>query len=395
MASPLLSNIYLHELDSYIEDELIPQYSRGRMRVANLEYRRFAYLAGAARKVGDREGLLAAKRAMRSLPSKDVNDPDFRRLHYVRYADDFLLGFIGPRNEAEEVKAKVAHFLAETLHLEMSQAKTLVTHGRSESARFLGYEIRVTQANDKIIGDHRRQRSVNGQITLLVPADVQRAKIQRFMRHGKVIHRPELLADDDYSIISLYQSEWRGLVNYYLMAHNVSVRLPKVHRAMEISLYKTLAAKHRLTLSQVARKYRGETMTKYGALKTITAVRPRPGKKPLVAEFGGLPLRRQERLPLLIDPLVYTEWNRRSELVARLEADRCELCGSEDHIQVHHIRKLSDLTRDGRRAKAPWEAVMIARKRKTLVVCRRCHAKIHHGNYDGPSIRRTLESRVR
>jgi hypothetical protein len=73
--------------------------------------------------------------------------------------------------------------------------------------------------------------------------------------------------------------------------------------------------------------------------------------------------------------------------VKRLEADRCELCGSGDRIQVHHIRKLSDLTRNGRRAKEPWEAVMIARKRKTLVVCLPCHEKIDHGNYDGRSFR--------
>lgn len=305
----------------------------------------------------------------------------------MRYADDFLLGFIGPKSEAEEIKAEVAQFLAGTLHLELSQAKTLVTHARSEAARFLGYEVRVTQANDKLVGRHRKQRSVNGKVALLVPADVQRAKIQRYMRGGRVLHRPELMDDDDLTIISLYQSEWRGLANYYLMALNVSIRLSKVYRAMEISLCRTLAAKHRLTLSQVFRRYRGEVMTKYGPLKTIKATKPRPGKKPLVAEFGGLPLRRQECLTMPSDPSVHTVWNRRSELVQRLETEECELCGSRDRIQVHHIRKLADLDQDGRRAKTPAETVMIARRRKTLVVCHSCHVKIHNGSYDGPSIR--------
>ena len=392
--SPLLSNIYLHKLDSYVEDELIPQYTRGEARARSGEYRHWEYLAGVARKAGDRDGLLAAKRAMRSLPSKDVNDPGFRRLTYVRYADDFLLGFIGPKSEAEEIKAKVGQFLTGALHLELSQAKTLVTHARSEAARFLGYEVRVTQANDKLARACHKQRSVNGKIALLVPADVERAKIQRYMSGGKIDHRPELLADDDLSIIARYQSEWRGLVNYYLLAHNVAARLGEVHRVMEVSLCKTLAARHRLSLKQVFHRYRGEAMTRYGPLKTIKATRPRPGMEPLVAEFGGLPLRRQKRLSVPSDPPVLPGWNRKSEIVARLEADRCELCGSEDHIEVHHIRKLSDLNRDGRRAKAPWEAVMIARKRKSLVVCRSCHEKIDHGHYDGPSIRRTLESRV-
>jgi group II intron reverse transcriptase/maturase len=393
--SPLLSNIYLDKLDSYVEDELIPQYTRGEARARNSEYRHLEYLARVARKAGDREGMMAAKRAMRSLPSNDPNDPAFRRLSYVRYADDFLLGFVGPKSEAEEIKAKVGQSLAETLHLELSQAKTLVTHARSEAARFLGYEVRVSQANDKLVGRYRKQRSVNGKVALLVPADVQRAKVQRYMRGGKVIHRPELMDDDDLTIIAIYQSEWRGLANYYLMAINASVRLRKVHRAMEISLCKTLAAKHRLTLTQAYRRYRGEVMTRYGPLKTIKATKPRPGKKPLVAEFGGIPLRRQEWLTLPSDPLVYTEWNRKSELVKRLEADRCELCGSRDRVQVHHVRKLSDLGKDGRRAKTSGEAVMIARRRKTLVVCQSCHELIDHGNYDGPSIRRTLESRVR
>jgi group II intron reverse transcriptase/maturase len=385
--SPLLSNIYLDKLDSYVEDELIPQYTRGEARARNGEYRHLAYLAAVARTAGDREGLLAARRAMRSLPSMNVNDPGFRRLTYVRYADDFLLGFIGPKSEAEEVKDKVGQFLTRALHLELSQAKTLVTHARTEAARFLGYEIKVTQADDKLVRRRLKQRNVNGKVALLVPADVQRAKIQRLMKGGKVVHRPELLRDDDLTIISLYQSEWRGLVNYYLMAHNLSARLGKVFRAMVVSLCKTLAAKHRLTVTQVFRQYRGEVETKYGPLKTIRATKPRPGKKPLMAEFGGLPLRRQERPLVTSDPLIYTEWNRGTELVKRLEADRCELCGSEDRIQVHHIRKLSDLNRDGRRAKEPWEAVMAARKRKTLVVCQSCHEKIDHGNYDGRSFR--------
>lgn len=393
--SPLLSNIYLDKLDSYVEDELITQYTRGDQRARNSEYRHLEYLARVARQCGDTQGELATKRAMRTLPSNDPNDPGFRRLSYVRYADDFLLGFTGPKSEAEEIKAKVGQFLAGTLHLDLSQAKTLVTHARSEAARFLGYEIRVSQANDKLVGRYRKQRSVNGKVALLVPADVQRAKIKRYMRGGKIIHRPELIDDDDLTIISLYQSGWRGLANYYLMAVNVSVRMGKIHRAMEISLCKTLAAKHRLTLTQVIRRYRGEVMTKYGPLKTIRATRPRPGKKPLVAEFGGLPLRRQEWLTLPSDPLIFAEWNRKSELVKRLEADCCELCGSRDRIQVHHVRKLSDLGKSGRRGKNPGEAVMIARRRKTLVVCLSCHELIDHGNYDGPSIRRTLESRVR
>lgn len=392
--SPLLSNVYLDQLDRYVEDELIPQYTRGKLRARNAEYRHYEYLARVARKSGNSADLLAAKRKMRTLPSNDSHDPDFRRLTYVRYADDFLLGYIGPKCEAQEIKAKIGNFLATRLRLELSQAKTLITHGRSEKARFLGYEVTVSQANDKLCR-HRSQRSVNGKIALLVPPDVQRAKMQKFMKRGKAVHRPELLHDDDLSIIALYQAEWRGLVNYYLMATNISTRLRSVYRAMQLSLCKTLAAKHKLTLSRVLRKYEGKQQTPYGPLKTIQAIKYREGKKPLMAAFGGLPLRRQEKPHYLSDPAINVQWNRKSELARRLEADQCELCGSTDQVEVHHIRKLADLTRDGRRPKSKWEAVMIARRRKTLVVCRMCHEKIHDGRYDGPKIGETLESRVR
>ena len=383
--SPLLSNIYLDQLDRYVEDVLIPQYTRGKIRARNSDYRHYEYLSRVARKAGDREGWRAARQAMRLLPCGDQSDPEFRRLTYVRYADDFLLGFIGPKVEADEIKAKIACFLQGQLHLELSQAKTLVTHAKTESARFLGHEIKVSHCATKVAGS-QRTRSVNGKIALLVPADVQRAKVQRFMKDGKVIHRPELLSDDDLSIISLYQSEWRGLVNYYLMAHNVSKRLSKVHRAMEISLCKTLAAKHQTTLSQVFRKYRSEAITVHGPLKTIGAIQPRPDKRPLVAVFGGIPLRKQDRPFGLSDSATSPSWNRRSELVKRLVADHCELCGSTNQVEVHHIRKLSDLNQPGRRVKAPWEEVMIARRRKTLVVCRACHLQIDNGQYDRSSI---------
>src|SRR5262249_5628285 len=158
------------------------------------------------------------------------HDPTFRRLSYVRYADDFLLGFTGPRSEAEAIKSAIREFLAAHLRLELSDAKPLITHGRSEKARFLRYEDTVTQSDTKVTAG---QRSVNGKIALLVPRDVVEEKKKQFMRSGRAVHRPELVEDDDLSIIALYQAQWRGLLNYYLMAVNVSVRLPKLFRVMQ------------------------------------------------------------------------------------------------------------------------------------------------------------------
>ncbi len=98
-----------------------------------------------------------AEQAQR-IPSRDPNDPNFRRLWYTRYADDFLLGLVGSKSEAVEIKQKIANFLGEQLHLELNQDKTLVTHARCGQANFLGYEIHVLHANDK--HDHRGQRCI-------------------------------------------------------------------------------------------------------------------------------------------------------------------------------------------------------------------------------------------
>jgi group II intron reverse transcriptase/maturase len=143
VASPILSNIYLDRLDRFVETELIPQYTRGQRRASNPAYRKLANQIRKARRLGDRAQARALSSTMRTLPSQDPCDPGYRRLRYARYADDHLLGFTGPRAEAEEIKARLARFLASELRLELSQDKTLITHGRTGAARFLGYEITI------------------------------------------------------------------------------------------------------------------------------------------------------------------------------------------------------------------------------------------------------------
>ena len=150
------------------------------------------------------------------MPSRDPNDPDFRRLWYVRYADDFLLGFSGPREEAEQIKTSTGgSSCASTLKLELSREKTLITHARTEAARFLGYEIVTLDADDK--HDHRGHRCINGAPGLKVPVAVIRTKCSRYMRRGKPSPLAARLHDTDFSIITQYQAEYRGLVQYYLL----------------------------------------------------------------------------------------------------------------------------------------------------------------------------------
>ena len=241
-----------------------------------------------------------------------------------RYADDILLGFTGPKAEAEEIKRRLAQFLHEDLKLELSETKTLITHARTSAARFLGYEI-ITQY------DNRKQtagrRSVNGQIRLRVPVDVIKAKCSRYTQGGKPADRPELMNEPDHTIINRFGAEYRGIVQYYLLAGDV-YRLDRLHWVMQTSLLKTLAGKYGSTVTTMARRYKATIETPHGPHKCLQAsVERGQGRKPLVATFGGIPLRRQKHAALK-DRAPVPAAAPRKELIDRLRAGRCEICGA-------------------------------------------------------------------
>ncbi len=377
VVSPILSNLVLDKLDRYVESELVPAYSRGQRRKTNPPYVARTVAALRARKRGDREKARRLSKEAQRLPSRDPADPNFRRLWYVRYADDFLLGFIGPKVEAEEIKQRIARYLRDELRLELSENKTLVTHARDEMATFLGYELHCLHADDK--HDRRGQRNINGRIGLRVPQRVLKEHRAKYMRRGKPVHLPERLNDDAYSIVSLYQAEYRGIVQYYRLAYNLSI-LSRLKWMAEVSLVKTLANKFRCSTREIYRRFQTSLTTEEGTYKVLEVRVDRgPTKKPLTAHFGGITLAWNPWAAVGETPT--TVWSGRSELIERLLAQKCELCGSEDRIQVHHIRKLADL-----RGASRWVKVMAARRRKTLVVCEPCHQEIHFGRYDGPAL---------
>ena len=218
--SPLLANIYLDKLDSVHRTRTHTRIYQRKGAEEELSLSKAEMDIYRLRKQGKMEEAKLLRQQMQQLPSYDPEDPDFRRLKYVRYADDFLLGFIGPKSEAEEIKHKLEEFLREQLKLELSQAKTLITHARTEKARFLGYEIQVLHNDRK---HTKGRRSVNGQIGFQVPKDVIDQKCQDYTEEGKPIHRPEMLKDTVFSIISTYQAEYRGLVEYYRLAYDLTI----------------------------------------------------------------------------------------------------------------------------------------------------------------------------
>jgi group II intron reverse transcriptase/maturase len=373
VVSPVMSNIYLHRLDEFVETILIPEYTRGRIRKQDTGYARVRAARDRAHKRGDHALARELRKQLRGMPSGDPRDPGFRRLHYARYADDTLLGFTGPRAEAEEIKQRLAAFLHDELKLELSQDKTLITHARTQAAKFLGYEITVLHNDRKVT---RGRRSANGVVSLRVPSSVIKAKQAPYLSRGKPERRSQLVNEDDHTIVSTYGAEWRGIVQYYLLAGNVH-RLYRLHWVMETSLLKTLANKHRSSVPKMARTFKAAVGTPYGPRKCLEARVERNGRKPLVARFGGIPLRRQKDA-VISDRVLVPGVIRHKELITRLLADRCELCKDTDGISVHHVRRLADLHRP-ERPQPRWAQQMARRRRKTLVVCRSCHDAIHAG----------------
>lgn len=290
IASPVLATILLDKLDKYVETVLIPQYTRGEKKRRNSEYEKLKHRAAYLFKTGHIQEAQALKKRTRHLPSLDPQDPEYQRLRYVRYADDFLLGYIGPRAEAEEIKQQLTAFLRDDLKLELSQAKTLITHARTQAARFLGYEVTTIQDNTKRSRSKGvMRRSVNGQIGLRVPREVLQEKCHHYKRKGKAIHRTELTNESDYTILMTYQMEYRGIVNYYRLAYNLHT-LQHLKWIMDTSLTKTLAHKHKLSVPKVYEKYRAELNVNGTPYQGLQVIVQREGKKPLIATWGGIPL---------------------------------------------------------------------------------------------------------
>ncbi len=365
--SPILSNVYLDKLDKFVEQELIPQYTRGATRAANPAYRQADALLRRARRRGDRAEARRLFLEMRALPSTDPMDPGYRRLKYIRYADDHILGFTGPKAEAEEIKARLAEFLRETLGLELNQQKTLITHARSQRARFLGYDITVQHSGTKISNG---RRSANGKIALKVPPDVIRAQCARYRNHGKPWHRSRLQNLDDYDIIRVYGAEYRGVVNYYLLAKD-AWRLRTLRWNAETSMLKTLAAKHQSTVSKMAARHKAKAETGDGPRTCFEARRRRRGKPDLVARFGGIILR-QDRRAVITEPVPVRVRVPRRELLARLRQRECELCETGTTVAVHQVAGIRELGKP-ETGQPAWAALMAKMRRKTLIVCSPCH----------------------
>ncbi len=273
--SPLLSNVYLHELDKYVE-QYASDYNIGEKRTHNIVYHNIASKIAKRKSNNKRDWeritkeekaerlgeLKALYKELQSHDSKDLFDPNYRRMKYTRYADDFIIGIIGSKKEAEQIKIDLTNYLADKLKLELSVEKTLITHSQKD-ARFLGYDIRVARDWHRMkMPNGTKKRKFNYQTKLFVPHEKYIKKLIDFgaLKIGsnngwKPVHRPYLVHNDDLEILRTYNAEIEGLYNYYRLASNVHV-LQSFRQTMKYSMIKTYANKYRSTVSKIIAKYK-------------------------------------------------------------------------------------------------------------------------------------------
>lgn len=386
IVSPILANIYLDKLDKYVK-EYIRHFDMGTKRRPGKEsndlanerkrtVRKLKKIKDGTEKAALVARLKAIEQERAAFPSGDEMDGSYRRLKYIRYADDFILGVIGSKEDALRIKEDIKSFLSESLALELSEEKTLITH-TGKSAKFLGYEITVTRNNHQRRDVQGRLRRTYGKrVRLNVSMATLRDKLLEYgameikLRNGKEIWKPKcrsgLIFNDDLEIIDRYNRETVGFCNYYLIANNCVV-LHNFRYIMEYSMYKTFAGKYRSTVRKINKKYRLNKLftVKYeqqGVIKSRTFYKT--SFKRRTTAFNG---------SCDIEPYSIADVSR-TNLTDRLKAEKCELCGATGKLIMHHVRNLKDL-----KGKESWKRLMSARKRKTIALCPSCHRLRHLG----------------
>lgn len=387
--SPILANIYLDKLDCFVET-LKAEFDLGTKRAIHPVSYKLAMKHGTianklrnSRSEDERKMLTEQMRAIEQerihIPYTDPFDDGFKRIQYVRYADDFLVGVIGSKEDARKIKERIRTFLAGALKLELSDEKTLITHS-AKQAHFLGYDIYVRRSNvTKRNCNGVLRRNLNGTVCLELPSEVMRKKLleYRAMEIKTTVYGKEnwlakaryaLVDNDDLEILSQYNSEIRGFRNYYRIANNAS-HASSFGYIMQYSMFKTFAAKYRISMKDAIQKLRiGKNfgvryLDKHGKTKTRMFYADGFARKSMQKGAG---------VDVLPNTVIYSG---RTNLMDRLAARKCELCGRCGcDLEMHHVRKLKDL-----KGKKYWERLMITKNRKTIALCVDCHQKLHGG----------------
>ena len=386
IVSPILANIYLDKFDKYIK-EYAAKFRKGDRRSINPEYWRLNNkknrLKQKLQKTSDEQmrknylyEIAQLSKQMLSTPHKDAMDADFRRMQYVRYADDFLISVIGSKSECETIKADITQFMREQLKLELSDEKTLITHAQ-DKAKFLGYEIFIRKSDAvKRNKDGVLKRDFNGAVVLTLNSAVIQKKLTEYnaleVRNidGKDIWwskpRRYMTPMKPEDILAQYNAEIRGLYNYYSLATNVSKECASFAFIMKMSMFKTLGWKLNTSARKVRQKYQKDK-------DFVIPYNDAKGKQKYRVFYNEGFKKRNAQFDVDYDKLPQTMYVPYPSLVERLKDGRCELCGKEGKVVMHHVRNLTKL-----KGCNEWEKLMLKRHRKTLVVCEDCNSMIQN-----------------
>lgn len=368
--SPLLANLVLNELDKKVES-IKQSFEKGAKRGRNKEYDQITARMQWLRKShpGSTEfKQLAVKR--RSIPSMNMFDPNFKRLIYLRYADDFVILIIGSIDEAKHIKHMVADCLNKKCGLELHKDKTLIT-ATKDGFSFLGAWCKRTNSTGlfkSYYGNPARYR-MRMRIEIPMKSILAKLKMNKFIRansKGVLLakSRTDLVNLAHYEIITFYNHRLNGIINFYTFASNYS-SLWTIIMFLRFSCALTLARKHKLRTMRKAFQKFGKDLTDPETglgLKVPTELKH---------DFGGPEIRK-------IDESLNTSWYAKLTKSSLYKA--CAICKTTNQVEMHHIRKVKDVRGKIRTGDSTYAQWVGAYRRKQVPLCAYHHDLLHKGN---------------
>lgn len=377
--SPLFNNIVLHNLDIFIENKLGGEYNTGKERKANLEYRKF-------RRAALKETNLKLRRKKFNqclrIPSKDFYDPNFKRISYVRYVNDWVILLAGSYKDALDIRSKISDKLQQ-LGLTLNMEKTKITSLRQSKCRFLGFDLFIRKTTKDYYKPVTRVKKNNSTIRqrfsprLIIHAPildllkklkekgfVKRTNKGEFFPKGKSNCIPLSHAQ----ILNYFNSRIRGILNYYNCVHN-RMRLWAIVRFLTYSCALTLAKKYKLkTLAKIFKKFGKNLAFKNKEKKVYKIYRPNNLR---ILPFDE---RFSTKENTSVDKLLNQTWS--SSLTSSQFDEPCVICGTTENIEIHHIRSVKSV-RIKVRSYSQWVGGF---ERKTIPLCKAHHVKLHAGS---------------
>lgn len=370
VTSPILNNVYLHELDVFMVD-LCDEFASGRYRRKSSAFRKIQYRI---EKATSAEQIKKLRRELWRLPSKDPFDPNFKRLYYIRYVDDFVIGVVGSRKDAVDIKESVKRFLEENLKLTLSDEKSLITHFSKTPISFLGTLIQgnwETEKKVKVVrnfGVSRKVR-VTGRPVLKAPIDklFEKATVNGFFKKkvGKFVPTKVgwLINLDHADILRYYNSVIRGILNFYSFANNRKSLGSLVH-GLKFSCARTLALKYKLRFaSKIFNRFGDKLKCPDTGLEIFI-----PNTFKAIHKFSV-----NASLP---DEVLSKRWN--NKLTHSGLFKYCAICGTSHQVEMHHVQKVRDLKAKAAGGKMDFFTMQMASiNRKQVPLCRTHHKALH------------------